>query len=285
MRLALIKNFFKTILRGFSQVMLQNNALTGLLFLLGILYNSWAMAIGALIGVLVSTLSAKLFGYNKEDIKNGLYGFNGVLVGIALVFFFELNLKSIIILILASVISSFVMKKMSGRALPPYTAPFVISTWVAFAFIIILNLMSLPNNVLAVASKLNIISALSMGLGQVMFQGSIITGIIFFIALLVNSRRVAIYGLGGSMLGMLRALLLSLPLSMLNIGLFGFNAVLCGIAFADKKKNNFLFAISAVILSVFITYGMVKLNIITLTAPFVLASWVVIFFGKRFKKI
>jgi len=279
----LIKKFIKTIFRGFSQVMLQNNALTGLLFLLGILYNSWIMAIGALIGVLASTLLAKLFGYDKEDIENGLYGFNGVLVGIALVFFFGLNIESVIILILASILSSFVMKKMSGRTLPPYTAPFVISTWVAFVFVIILNLMSLPSSVLIAANRLNIISALSHGIGQVMFQGSIVTGVIFLLALLINSRRAAIYGLGGSALGTAAALLLSLPLNMVNIGLFGFNAVLCGIAFSDNKKNNLLFALIAVIFSVFITYGMIKFNIITLTAPFVLASWLVIFLGRRFK--
>ncbi|MDP2944337.1 MAG: urea transporter, partial [bacterium] len=34
-------SYFKIILRGVGQVMLQNNALTGLLFLVGIFYNSW----------------------------------------------------------------------------------------------------------------------------------------------------------------------------------------------------------------------------------------------------
>ena len=143
--------------------------------------------------------------------------------------------------------------------------------------------MSLPSSVLIAANRLNIISALSHGIGQVMFQGSIVTGVIFLLALLINSRRAAIYGLGGSALGTAAALLLSLPLNMVNIGLFGFNAVLCGIAFSDNKKNNLLFALIAVIFSVFITYGMIKFNIITLTAPFVLASWLVIFLGRRFK--
>jgi urea transporter len=51
-------DFLKIISRGISQVMLQNNIITGLLFLIGIFYNSWLMGIGALIGVLISTLTA-----------------------------------------------------------------------------------------------------------------------------------------------------------------------------------------------------------------------------------
>ena len=116
-----------------------------------------------------------------------------------------------------------------------------------------------------------------------MFQGSVITGVIFLLALLVNSRRVAVYGLGGSMVGVVIALLLSSPLNMINIGIFGFNAVLCGIAFSDRKKYNLLLAVAAILFSVLITYGMMKLNIITLTAPFVLASWAVLFLSRRFK--
>lgn len=60
-----------TLLRGVGQVMLQNNALTGLLFLIGIFYNSWIMGLGAMLGVLVSTLVAEI---KKEhvDIFNKL---------------------------------------------------------------------------------------------------------------------------------------------------------------------------------------------------------------------
>ena len=82
-------DFIKIILRGISQVFLQNNIFTGLLFLIGILYNSRLMALGALLGVIISTITAILLNYNKKDINNGLYGFNGTLVGIALLFFFK----------------------------------------------------------------------------------------------------------------------------------------------------------------------------------------------------
>lgn len=79
-----IINLLKIILKGISQVMLQNNAMTGLLFLAGIFYHSWLAGLGALIGVLTSTITAFVLNYKKVDIYHGLYGFNGTLVGIAL---------------------------------------------------------------------------------------------------------------------------------------------------------------------------------------------------------
>ena len=48
----------------------------------GIACNSWILALLALAGNIVSTLTACLCKYSREDIRNGLYGFNGTLVGI-----------------------------------------------------------------------------------------------------------------------------------------------------------------------------------------------------------
>ena len=62
--------------RGIGQVMFQNNALSGGLMLLGIAFNSWQLAVLSVLGTVVSTLTASLSGYDKEDIRNGLYGFN-----------------------------------------------------------------------------------------------------------------------------------------------------------------------------------------------------------------
>ena len=69
--------------RGIGQVMFQNNALSGLLMLIGIFLNSWQMGLLAVSGNIISTSTGRISGYDRDDIKNGLYGFNGTLVGIA----------------------------------------------------------------------------------------------------------------------------------------------------------------------------------------------------------
>lgn len=55
--------------RGVGQVMFQNNALSGGLMLVGVLLNSWQMALLAVAGNIVGTLTAYLFGYSREVLK------------------------------------------------------------------------------------------------------------------------------------------------------------------------------------------------------------------------
>lgn len=270
-----MRDYIKTTLRGVGQVMLQNNALTGLLILAGIFYNSWLMGFGAIAGNIISTISAKFFKYSDEDIKNGLYGFNGTLVGIAIWFFFDVNIFTFLAIVVGSVLSTFIMQVMKKR-IPAFTAPFVISTWIVMIGITLLRLTPFLTASLPQDSSLNLFSVISMGIGQVMFQGSIITGILFLLAIFVNSRSAAIYALYGSLLGGLFATLLSLPLAMINIGLFGYNAVLCGIALGVKKWNGFMLATFAIILSVLLNYWLGTVRVITLTAPFVIATWAVL---------
>ena len=121
-----MKDFIKIILRGVGQVMFQNNAISGFIFLSGIFYNSWIMGIFAILGNLISTFFAYLFGYDKNDIQNGLYGFNGTLVGISLFFYFGFNYISIIALIFTSILSSVFMHEIKKR-FPAFTSPFVFS--------------------------------------------------------------------------------------------------------------------------------------------------------------
>ncbi len=270
-----MKMFTKTILRGVGQVMFQNNALTGLLFLIGIFYNSLLMGIGAILGNVISTITAYLFKYSRDDIENGLYGYNGTLTGIAIYFYFGFSFISTIGIIFGAFISTIVMCEMKKR-IGPLTASFVVSTWLVILLIKLFNLIPLLSSSLEKVGSLNILQAASMGFGQVMFQGSIITGILFFIAIFVNSRKSAIYALYGSILGIFIALILLLSLSMINIGLFGYNAVLCAIALGNDDKKSFLYATIAVILSVIFTYLFGKLGIIALTAPFVISTWIVL---------
>lgn len=275
-----MKNYIKIILRGVGQVMLQNNALTGLLFLVGIFYNSWVFGLGALFGNIISTFSAKFFGYSKENIEKGLYGFNGTLVGIAIFCFFGFNFISISAIIIGAILST-IMMHIINKKIPAFTAPFVVSIWIIIIGITLLNLSPIITQFLAQNNSLNLFSGITMGFGQVMFQANVITGILFFAGIIVNSPVSAFFALYGSLLGGLFAMFLSFPVSMINLGLFGYNAVLCGIALGDRNRNAFWFATLAIILSVLINFYLDKIGIITLTAPFVLATWIVLFLKNK----
>ncbi|MCX6770244.1 MAG: urea transporter [Candidatus Micrarchaeota archaeon] len=278
-------DFPVSVLTGVGQVMLQNSALTGILFLAGIFFNSWLMCAGALLGAIAGTVAAHALNYKNDERQHGLYGFNGTLVGIALFFFFQPSLLLFLFIILGAALSSIVMNFMLKMKIPPYTFPFVICTWLLIA-IISAGGLALPVSAAPFESAAGVdtLSATSTGFGQVMFQASVVTGALFFIGVAANSRRAAAYGLFGAVLGGAAALVLSFPLNAINAGLYGFNGVLCGIAFADCKKFPYLHAAAAILLSVFIMQLMVHFGIVTLTAPFVFAAWIVIAAGAFFAK-
>jgi len=78
---------FDAILRGIGQVVFQNNALTGLLLLLAISVNSFVYAAAALFGATVSTYTARMLRIEDRLIRDGLFGFNGALTGVAMIAF------------------------------------------------------------------------------------------------------------------------------------------------------------------------------------------------------
>lgn len=274
-------NYLKIILRGFGQVMLQNNAVTGLFFLLGIFYNSWYMAVGAVTGCAAGTLFALLLKYSREYINNGLYGFNGVLIGVGLFYYFEFSWWLLLVVLVGGAVSAFIVKVLK-EFIPVYTAPFIMFTWVAVVVLGRLNFVFNTTTIQPWVFGVKFLSLVSMGFGQVMFQASIITGLLFFIGILINSRLAVVYALYGSVLGGLLALLMGNSVDAVNKGLFGYNAVLCGIALGNKKCSGFIWATLAIIL----TLVMCTFNIfgaITLTTPFVAATWLVLIIKKCLK--
>lgn len=128
--------------RGVGQVMFQNNAVSGLLMLVGIACNSWLLALFALLGNFVGTLTAFFSGYSKEDIEDGLYGFNGTLVGIAVGIFMETGIASLLLLVAGSVLSTWIARVFGyQKLLPGFTAPFILTVWLLLALCRLVSLI------------------------------------------------------------------------------------------------------------------------------------------------
>ncbi|MEO1377967.1 MAG: urea transporter [Cyanobacteria bacterium J06635_10] len=71
-------------LRGIGQVIFANNPLAGLIILVAIFIDSPWLGICGLLGAIASTVTAILLKLNVGAIRNGVLGFNGTLVGLAL---------------------------------------------------------------------------------------------------------------------------------------------------------------------------------------------------------
>ena len=264
--------------RGIGQVMFQNNAFSGLLMLIGIFLNSWEMGILALSGNIISTLTAHFSGYGRDDIKNGLYGFNGTLVGIAVGVFMELSIGSLLLMAVASCISTWISRLFNlQRPLPGFTAPFILSVWMLLGFCswIMPDILLVSDTVTDAIQGINYFQTFSFGIGQVMFQGNIWTGLLFLVGILINSRTAAFYTILGALLPLPLAILLGIDAETLNMGLMGYNGVLCAIALGDSSLKGLVWASCSVLLSVVLQIIGMNLGITTLTAPFVVSVWVI----------
>lgn len=199
-----IHNLLLILGRGIGQVMFQNNALSGLFMLIGIFLNSWQMGILAVCGNIISTLTAHFSGYKYDDIKNGLYGFNGTLVGIAVGVFLQLSVGSLIMLIIASALSTWIAYFFNQqRLIPGFTAPFILAVWgmLGVCSWLIPDLLSVSYTVIDTTQNINYFQAFCLGIGQVMFQGNtILSGLCFLIGILINSRKASLYTILGALL-------------------------------------------------------------------------------------
>ena len=117
-------------LRGFGQVIFQGHALTGLFFLVGIAVGSPWMAVGATIGAVIGPALAYFLNYDRKEIADGIYGFNSVLVGLALFFFLEPVILTWVLVVTGTALAAVVTYLMRRfLPLPTYTSPFIVCTW------------------------------------------------------------------------------------------------------------------------------------------------------------
>lgn len=267
-------NLITTLLKGLGQIMLQENAITGLFFLIGIFYGSIFMGIGAILSVLCGTMTAKLLKYNEAEIQQGLYGFSAALVGVALPFYFEPALVVWIAVILGSALATIIQHFFIVKKTPVYTLPFILVTWL---FLYLFHqLYPVQVSALLVAETIegyNFAVAFK-GFGQVIFQGSLFAGIAFLIGVFINSPISGLYALAASAIGALIASLCAVPTETIEMGLFGYNAVLCAIVFAGDKKIDGLWVLIATALAVGIALLMSANSLTQLTFPFVAATWI-----------
>lgn len=144
-----------------------------------------------------------------------------------------------------------------------------------FCFWIMPDILLVSDTVTDATQGINYFQIFSFGIGQVMFQGNIWTGLLFLVGILVNSWSAAFYTVIGAFLPIPLAILLGIDTETLNMGLMGYNGVLCAIALGDRTLKSLVWASCSVLLSTLLQIIGMNLEITTLTAPFVVSVWVI----------
>ncbi|WP_444908267.1 urea transporter [Microbulbifer sp. SSSA008] len=270
-------NCLVSIFRGISQVILQRNALSGFLFILGVTVNSITMAIGVVIGVITATACANILNYPVKQIEDGLFGYNGALIGVVIFLLYAPSLMTFLLIVGGSALTVLIMRFMLLHfILPPYTAPYILVIWAIWILAPALDLAPTAAFVNENTSTWGIFE----GIGQIIFQNNAITGICFLIGIFISNKSHACWSIIGGMLATSLAMFLALSPTLILAGLFGYNASLSAIALSNGRKR-WLAPIAGSILTVPIAMAFMSADIIVLTAPFVIASWIILLIQRK----
>jgi len=140
------------VLCSYGQVVFATRAASGLFLLLALATISRSTVFFSLIGIVVASLSAYAFKAERRFIRQGIFGFNGALLGIFWSWYFTVSIVSVLLLVVMAVIvylvQSFLMNKLSmGRFnLPVMSLPSVIAliTSLLIVYWLVYNAMLIP---------------------------------------------------------------------------------------------------------------------------------------------
>jgi solute carrier family 14 (urea transporter) len=291
--------FAGSCLRSISQVVFINNPFTGLLILLGIYFSSVWLGFAGTFGVVVSVCTALIFGFNREGVRSGLYGFNGVLVGLALAAFSVApwDMRIIFFIFILSITGTLLTEALNkifiSRGIPSLTLPFNIIVLLFFAVtlncyagsqtLLVVSPPPLPEAAaggLTVSSFVLAFNAVFRGFGQLFLANSPLGGIMIIIGITVASRMAGSLAFFGSVAGMLAGILLGADNCAIYNGLWGFNpfvsAIAINIFFSLTPRRTILLGIGSAAFAALLYHAISILlapwSLPALTLPFCLGT-------------
>lgn len=292
-------NFWlKGIFHGFSQVVLMENLMSGLLIFAAILVVNAQLGLMALVACCVGTGTAVLLKLDKDAITSGLFGFSPVLVGIAAGTFLTGATAWGLVLVggFLAVPLTVIINKILGQAgLAGLTFPFIVVTWLGI-------LVSLSSSVLnsdrsgSLATAVRDFSGsyllpdiLLKGVGEIFLLDHNLASFLILVAFFVAGLRQGLLAVTAILVSLFLGTLLGAPVTTLALGLVTYNMILTFLALdlfmtsQEASKKIFFFSFGAILTAVFdLAFGgiLATFALPTLTFPFVVATWLTLYFEK-----
>lgn len=292
--LSTLYHFIDWNLRGIGQVYFCNNPVTGALILIGLILQSYKVALYGVVGVFSGNVAALMFNYDRSLIASGLLGYNPFLVGLAIATFHHGDERHMILGIILTCILSTLLFDAMGRMFkkweaPVFTFPFNISTMI---YLVIVSGYTTANNKRHtveswmgpgpdILNPLECSIATMRGFGQVFLANNLLSCLLIMIGFIVCSRILFVSALLGGMAGTIFAMLSGSIQSSIIQGLLSYNASLTLAAiflFYVPSISGTMMGLVAVVLSVLVQYGLSfwisPLGLPVMTLPFCIASLV-----------
>ncbi len=282
--------FYKSILLSYSQIFFSNSLVFAVILFVVTFFDIWC-GIAGLISVVFSNSGAYLIGFNKNNIQNGYYGFNSLLVGLGLGAYFAPSIEFYFILLCASfltLILTVVFEGVIGKyGLPFLSMSFLLVLWIVSIATRNYHNIEISERGIYVYNELysqggnklinlyNWVSNLPLShgiqtyfksLGAIFFQYNNLAGILISLGLLYYSRIAFTLSLIGFFTAYLFYNFIGADLNQLNNSYVGFNFILTSIAlggfFIIPSRQSYLWIVALVpIISILISALTVILSV------------------------
>lgn len=295
-----LRAFARRNLCGAGQVVFLASPMSGLCNFLAIGWaaafggTGWAMLLGAFLGTILATATAGLFAVERERLDQGLYGFNGLLVGIAVPTFVPAGALMWGLLLVAAALSTLAAialeRLLAPLRLAGLTFPFVLCSWMAIlaARLPAPGLVGLAPAAAAAGAAFpepaQLLRGVLASVSQIFLVDNPVSGAIFLAGFALHSRLCAGLVLYGAALATLAAAALGADGQTLAQGLWGYSAALTapaiGCVLLPRGRHALALASAAILLTLLLQAALASvlapLALPVLTFPFVLASWIVL---------
>jgi len=246
--------FVTGILNSYSQVFFaRNQAFATFLFI--VTFFDPVMGFCGLLSIIISNLLAWYLGFSEEAIQSGDFGFNSLLVGLGLGFYYAPTIELLILIIVGAILTFIFTVVVSGFLykynLPFLSIPFLLSLWALmlssrnFTQMVISERGVYTLNELYITGKSWLVELYQLSkqgyipemmrvyfnsLGAILFQFNILSGILIAIGLLIYSRIAFLFSIVNFIAAYYFYQLLGADIKSLSYYYIGFNFILSGIA-------------------------------------------------------
>lgn len=125
--------WLQCVLNSYSLIFFSNDNLFAIC-ILAVSFFTPFIGLCGLISIVIINLTAYFIGFNKDEIKSGLFGFNALFLGMAIGYEFNFNLAFVILFLSSIIILLLITVSLKGflstNYLPFLSLPFIITYWI-----------------------------------------------------------------------------------------------------------------------------------------------------------
>ncbi|MBS4178491.1 urea transporter [Lederbergia citrea] len=289
-------SFIITALKGISQVLFIENAVSGMIILFGIAIYSPELALIAFASSLLGTLIGYYGGADEILVRKGIFGFNSVLTGVAVLVFMQGDLRWLLAItgaVAAAILTAGLIEIGKAFNLPVLTFPFIMITWFlllssyrlkAFNLSPDLSPQSLSSWHFEIEGQPEVFEGLFKGISEVFLFDYFWSGVFILAGIFWAGWRYGLFTVLGTGTAWLIAYSLGADIKLVNMGLYSYNAILTviavGFTYSPHKRTIPFAGLLAAVITVPVTASidtwLLPFGLPTLSMPFVLCSWLFI---------